>query len=145
MIEQLAIFVENRPGSLRRVTRILDENKIKICGISSVDTPEFGILRLIVDNPKDARVHLEEAGFAVKVSDVIAVDTEEEQSPLDRLLTVCHESNINVGYIYSAFGKGSGHAAFILCADDLEETESLLQARGFCCLSSMNEKAIDVF
>lgn len=142
MIEQLAIFVENRPGSLRRVTRILDESNVKICGISSVDTPEFGILRLIVDDPETAKNHLEEEGFAVKVSDVIAVDMG-DQSPLDRLLTVCQESNINVGYIYSALGKDSGHATFILCADDLEETESLLRGQGFCCLSSMNEKAID--
>lgn len=134
MIEQLAIFVENQPGSLRRVSRVLSENKIKIYGISSVDTPEFGILRLIVDDPVAARERLTGEGFAVKVSDVIAVDTQEEQSTLDRLVTVCHESNINVGYIYSSFGRMGGHSTFILSADDLEETESLLQAHGFCCL-----------
>ena len=49
MIRQLSVFVENQPGSMMRVTSVLTESHINIRAISTFDTPEFGIMRLVVD------------------------------------------------------------------------------------------------
>ena len=70
MIKQLSVFVENRPGSLMDVTSQLTEAHINIRAVSSFDAPEFGILRLIVDKPMEAKEYLTSKGFVVRVSEV---------------------------------------------------------------------------
>ena len=70
MLKQLSVFVENRSGSLMNVTNALLDADINIRAISSFDTPEFGILRLIVDQPAEAKAALTARGFVVRVGDV---------------------------------------------------------------------------
>ena len=141
MKKQLAIFVENRPGSLRQVTMALHEHKMKIYAFSSIDTPEFGIMRMVVDKPEEAKQVLTQKGFVTRVCDVIAVDVEEEQEMMDSLLGVFQEGNISINYTYSSFGKMSHHPTIILHSDDIEETEALLKAKGFHCVSSLAEES----
>ena len=140
MIKQLAIFVENRPGSPQAGALALHEYKMKIYAFSSIDTPEFGILRMVVDKPEEAKQVLTQKGFVTRVCEVIAVDVEEEQEMMDSLLGVFQEGNISINYTYSSFGRMSKHPMIILHSDDIEETEALLRAKGFHCVDSLEDK-----
>ena len=71
MIRQLSVFVENRPGSFRQVTELLRQHRIETEAFCSVDSPEFGILRLIVDQPAEAEHVLAAQGLLIKNYDVI--------------------------------------------------------------------------
>ena len=134
MIKQLAIFIENQQGSLRKVTASLHEEKISIYAVSTIDTPEFGILRMIVSEPEQAKAVLEENGFVARICEVIAVEMTQQET-MDALLEVIHEGNVNINYTYSSFGAVGNGPAMILHSDDLDETEDMLKSRGFCCLS----------
>ncbi len=133
MIRQIAVFVENQKGSLLKVTTALHENGIQILALSTVDSPEFGILRLIVDDPVKAGSVLPKLGIAAKECEVIAVKME-SQDQMDALLQVMQEGNININYIYSSFGSDGNRPLLILHAADMDLTEEMLRGRGFHCL-----------
>lgn len=136
MVKQIAIFIENQEGSLRRVTEALHQKGISIYALSTIDSPEFGILRMIVDAPEEGRDVLEENGFAAKICEVIAVEMK-QQSDMDALLSVIHEGNVNINYIYSSFGNSAGNPVLILHAADMDETEAMLRGKDFCCLAKI--------
>lgn len=136
MIKQIAIFIENQKGFLRKVTGVLHEQNIGIYAFSTVDSPEFGIVRMIVDQPQEAVDALTEKGYVAKMCEVIAVEIK-AQNTMDELLTVVHEGNININYIYSSFALAGGHPAVILHAADMDETEDMLRGSGFNCLSKI--------
>lgn len=137
MIRQLSVFVENKPGSFRQVTTALHEMGAKIYAFCSVDSPEFGILRVIVDQPEEAERALVQQGFMVKNYDVIAVKVQEQQT-INQLLDACCESNISINYTYSSFGSIEGSSAMVFHCEYLEETESMLKGKGFECLNTQN-------
>ena len=132
MIRQLSVFVENRPGSFRQVTELLRQHRIETeAFFVPLIPPEFGILRLIVDQPAEAERVLAAQGLLVKNYDVIEVAVEDMES-LDALLLACTESNVNINYMYSSFGGEHGQSVIFHC-EYLEETESMLRAKGFVC------------
>lgn len=136
MIKQIAIFIENQEGYLRKVTETLHQRGISIYALSTIDSPEFGILRMIVDRPEEGREALDRAGFVAKTCEVIAVEMQ-EQGVMDDLLKVIHEGNVNINYIYSSFGNKDGKPVLILHAADMDETEAMLQGHGFVCITSI--------
>ena len=86
MLKQISVFVENVAGSLMKVTKELVAEGINLRAISSFDTPEFGILRLIVDRPEDTAQLLKDKGFFVQTKDVIAVEIEDRSGSLNQML-----------------------------------------------------------
>ncbi len=136
MIRQIAVFVENQKGVIRKMTTVLGQNGISICGLSTVDSPEFGIVRMIVDRPEAAAERLADAGFVVKESEVIAVEMH-AQEELEPLLQVIQDGNVNINYFYSSFGKTGSSPILILRTADMEETEEMLRGRGFSCISDI--------
>ena len=91
MIKQISVFVENQPGSMMKVTSALVEAHINIRAISTFDTPEFGIMRLVVDKPKEAKEYLTKRGFVVRVSEVIGAELKDEKGNLNQMLTILAE------------------------------------------------------
>lgn len=136
MVKQIAIFIENQRGFLRKVTSVLHEQNISILACSTIDSPEFGIVRMIVDQPDLAVEALTEKDFVAKTCEVIAVEVK-GQNTLDELLSVVYEGNININYIYSTFQMADGNPAVILHVSDMDETEDMLRGKGFSCLDRM--------
>ena len=101
MIKQISVFVENQPGSMMRVTSVLTESHVNIRAISTFDTPEFGILRLVVDDPAKAKESLTQKGFVTRVNDVIGAELKDEKGNLNQMLKILADGEINVNYIYS--------------------------------------------
>ena len=129
-MKQLSVFVENVAGSLMKVTQELVNDKINIRAISSFDTPEFGILRLIVDKPEEAVQCLKEKGFFVQTKDVIAVEIEDRMGSLNRMLGVLAEGNISISYIYSFVIRDDNAPGMVFQTEYLEEAVQILKKHG---------------
>ncbi len=129
-VEQISIFLENQPGRLAEVTRIFEEGGINIRALALADTSEFGILRLIVNDNEKARELLKDHGYAVGVTEVVAVEVEDRPGGLHRILTVLARRGINVEYMY-AFVRHSGrNAVMIFRFDDIPAALQALAAAG---------------
>ena len=131
MIKQLSVFVQNEIGSLANVTSVLKDNKINLRAIASFDTPEFAILRIVVDQPEKAKEVLVEKGFAVKVSEAVAVELEDKPGVLDGMLHVIADAKLGVNYIYSIVLRNGKAPLMILNTEDLGRTAAVLKENGY--------------
>jgi len=112
-VEQISVFLENKPGALADVTRILGEAGVNIRALSLADTKDFGILRLIVNDNEKAREVLGRKGLTVRKTEVVAVEVPDRPGGLAEILKVLSEASINVEYLY-AFVQQSGENAIII-------------------------------
>ena len=127
MIKQISVFVENEHGSMMRVTSALTEAHINIRAISTFDTPEFGIMRLVVDEPERAKESLTSKGFVTRVNDVIGVELEDKKGNLNQMLKILADGKINVNYIYSFVIREDKAPVMIFHTDDFELAEQVLR------------------
>ena len=135
MIKQLSIFVENRPGSLMNVTDALSDGKINIRAVASFDTPDFAILRTVVDKTQDAKDYLTSKGFVVRIQDVIGVELVDEKGSLNRMLKLLTEADINIHYIYSFVIRNGKAPVMVFNTDDYVKAEEVLEKAGLKVLS----------
>ena len=112
-VEQISVFMENKPGRLEHITRILKDAGINIRTLSLVDTSDFGILRMIVNDVETATRVLRENGFTVSRTTVVAVEVPDRPGGLHSILAVLAENEINVEYMY-AFVERSGQNAVMI-------------------------------
>ncbi|MEW6624239.1 MAG: ACT domain-containing protein [Bacillota bacterium] len=142
-IKQLSIFLENVPGRLRAVTSILADSKVNIRALALADTTDFGVLRLIVDQPELASIVLKEKNFTVKLADVLAVEMDDTPGGLDRVLKVLEEEQINIEYMYAFMGAKPKKALVIFRVDKLQQAVEALQEKGIKLISS-EEDLVDL-
>lgn len=136
-VKQLSIFVENKPGRLSDVTETLKKGSINIRAITTADSSDFGILRLIVDDTDKALECLKAEGYLVKVTNVIAVTAEDKPGGMADIMKTLYNANISVEYMYSAFLNPSEAAAcLILRADSGENAIDALTDAGYKLLSA---------
>jgi len=100
-IKQVSVFLENREGSMQDVAKVLNDKKISIISFSLADTSEYGMLRLIVSQPEEARDLLKEAGFSAMLTDVITVKMENGFMNLSGLFKLISEADLNIEYMYA--------------------------------------------
>lgn len=131
MIRQLSVFVQNEIGSLAGVTAVLKKNNINLRAIASFDTPEFAILRIVVDQPGKAKTVLSEHGFAVKMTEAVAVELNDKPGELDGMLHVIADAGLGVNYIYSIVVRNGKIPLMIVNTDDLEKTAAVLKEKGY--------------
>lgn len=134
VVKQISIFLENRPGRLREVARILGDNEINIRALSLADTSDFGILRLIVNDPDRANRALKENNFTVNETDVIAVEVPDRPGGLAGILTILDKEGINVEYMYAFLEKATDQALIIFRFEDNEEALRVLQENNISML-----------
>jgi hypothetical protein len=131
MIKQLSVFVQNEIGSLAGVTTVLKDNVINLRAIASFDTPEFAILRIVVDQPEKAKEILNSHGFAVKMSEAVAVELEDKPGALDGMLHVIADAKIGVNYIYSIVLRNGKAPLMIVNTEDLARTAEVLKEKDY--------------
>ncbi|NLT94619.1 MAG: ACT domain-containing protein [Clostridia bacterium] len=139
VMRQLSVFLENVPGRLRAVTSILASYAINIRALTLADTTDFGILRLIVDDPDKATQILKERNFAVKISDVIAVEMEDTPGGLDKVLEILEKGNINIEYSYAFMGSKPKKALVIFRVDKFSEAIQYLEKGGVKLITNDEE------
>jgi hypothetical protein len=129
-IKQLSVFLENKSGRLAAVTRLLAAKGINIRALSIADTSDFGILRLIVNDPYAAYQALKEGGFTVSLTEVLGVEMPDRPGALSNILTHLEEAGINIEYLYAFLGKGDNGALVIFRVEDLNKAIEILSAKG---------------
>lgn len=134
-VKQVSVFLENKEGRLQKALKILAQNNIDIKALSIADTSEFGILRMIVSNPDDAKKVLEDE-FAVSLADVLAIEVEDQPGGLEGALDVLTKESINVEYIYAFVDKKTNKALVVLKTDNNQLALDILGGIGFSIVKS---------
>ena len=134
-VEQISVFMENKPGGLEEVMRIIKDANINIRTLSLADTSDFGILRLIVNDVDKTSQVLRDSGLRVSRTTVVAIEVPDHPGGLHSILAVLARENINVEYLYAFVEKSGENAVIIFRFDDTDAAISVLQKNGFTVLS----------
>ncbi|MEL4105748.1 ACT domain-containing protein [Oscillospiraceae bacterium WX1] len=129
-IDQISVFVENKPGKLVDVVETLGQNGIDLRAMSIADTSDFGILRLIVDDTPKALTVLREADCVTSVNPVLAVSVEDAPGSLAKVLRALSDAAISVEYVYAFITHEPGRAFVILRVEDNEKAAEILAQNG---------------
>ncbi|MEF9918642.1 MAG: amino acid-binding protein [Eubacterium sp.] len=141
LIKQLSIFIENKKGHLTSITKVICDAGIDIRAISVFDSSEFGILRLIVDDPYKAAELLKEAGHVAKMTDVLAVEPEDKIGGMYAIFSVLSQNDINVEYVYSFVMRNQGVMPLVIMKTSEEERAyDVLKNAGVIVLPSKTSK-----
>lgn len=130
MIKQISVFLENKKGRLAHVCRILGNEKINIRALSIADTTNFGVLRLIVNNPEKAYEVLKEQNFAVSTTEVLAMEVSDTPGGLGVALERLDTAGINLEYMYAFLGKTSQGALVVIRVENPQEAIPVIREAG---------------
>jgi len=128
--KQISVLMENKPGRASAIASVLDKNDIDIRALSMADTADYGIMRLIVDNPDQACDALKAAGFTSSVTEVLAVEMPDTKGALSGILNVLTASGINVEYAYAFVTRNRDKAFLIIRTESLSEAQKALAKAG---------------
>lgn len=132
--KQLSVFIENRKGRLGEVLEVLKNNNVNILSLSLADTAEYGLLRLIVDNPEKGKEKLVEEGFSTMLTDVLVIKIRHESGSLQSFLSVISAKDISVEYMYGLSIDGED-ASVVLKTSDLKKALAVIAENGIDTLS----------
>jgi hypothetical protein len=117
--KQLSVFIENRKGRLGEVLHVLKENDVNIFSLSLADTTEYGLLRVIVNNPEHAKDVLIDAGFSSMLTDVLIIKIPHVAGSLQKILSVIADNGVNIEYMYGLSVEAED-ASVVMKTNDLE-------------------------
>ena len=126
--KQITVFIENKRGRLAALTRALGDGGVDIKALCIADTKDYGILRMVVDKPEPAVAILKGEGYAVNLTDVIAVTVDDCPGGLAAALKVLDECEINIEYLYHFARIGGQKAAIIICVNNPGEAAEKIKA-----------------
>ncbi len=129
-INQISLFLENKPGHLAILCRRLAEANVNIVTLSLADTQQFGIVRLIVDDWKRARQILEDAGYIVNVREVVAAAVPDKPGGLAHVLDIVGKVGVNIEYMYAFALRYGEEAVLVFRFDNPDKAVAALQAAG---------------
>jgi hypothetical protein len=137
-IPQVSVYLDNRPGSLSEAMVQLDKNRIKVFALSIADAGEFGLVRMVTENPEKATKVLEDVDYNLAKSrrntEVTAVFITEADK-MSKITKILADGGINIEYAYSSAVHVDGKIALILRASDIENAEEILKANSVTVLS----------
>jgi len=139
---QISIFLENKKGRLASATDAITKMGANLRALNIADTSDFGILRIIVDNPEAVCARLKEEGFMAKLTDVLAVNIDDKVGALNQILQIMDKNSINLEYLYVFLGKDDTKAILIVRTKTTDEAAKILAAEGITLLSHKEVIAI---
>lgn len=131
ILKQISIFVENKPGRLAEITEVMAANNVDIHALSISDTTNFGILRVIVDEPEKAEKALKDAGFTVSITSVLSVTIDDTPGGLAGCLRLLADHNIPVEYAYAFVSQTAKKACVVLRIEKDFEALKVLEEAGY--------------
>ena len=129
-VKQISVFLENRPGALLGLTRVLAEKNVDMRAFSLAETSEFGIARIIVNDIDATAAVLSAEGFIHSITPVVAVAISNTPGGLNKALTALSEASVNVEYMYAFIGGKRESAYMIFRVADDEKASEVLRAAG---------------
>jgi len=127
LVNQLAVFLENRPGRLLALSKALSERNIDLVSLNIADTADFGIVRILTSDNASAKEALKAAGFTVKESQLIGIEVDNVPGGLTRVLEVLAGSEIDIEYLYSYSAPKDNKAVILFKTNDIELAQNILK------------------
>ncbi len=129
-VKQISVFLENKAGCLAAFTKVLRENNIDMRAMSIAETPDFGILRIIVDDTYKTACVLKEADYIFSITPVLAVEVSDEAGGLYQIVQILGDNKINLEYTYAFITRKKGQAYMIFRVEDNEKAINVLEKNG---------------
>jgi hypothetical protein len=135
-VTQLSVFLGNEDGRLSEVMNVLAKAKVNIRALSLADTADFGVLRIIVDQPDLAIPALKKADIVVKTTDIIAAEVEDKPGGLAKVLKVFKDEKINIEYMYAFVEKRNDNAVLVFRVENIDDVVKKLKKSSVKLLES---------
>ncbi len=135
-IKQISVFLENKEGRLWEACEMLGRAGVNIRALSVADTEDFGIARMIVNNPERAIKALKKGGFTVGETDVVAVEVPDKPGGLAGVLEILKDAGLNVEYLYCFVGTEKKRAVNVMKVEEVGKAEELLKEKGIKLLQA---------
>ena len=129
-IRQLSVFVENKQGSLHDITDALAKANINLRSMCVADTSNYGIVRIIADDPDKAKALLDKDGPAANVRLINAFAVPDQPGGLAKVLSLLEGNGVNIEYMYALITTEDGKAYSVMRTGDTEETDRILTENG---------------
>ena len=129
-INQIYVFIENKPGKLAEFTDILSKNNIDMRAMSIAETPDFGVLRIIVNDSYNAACVIREAGYVFSITPVLAVAIPDEPGSLGQILKIMGKGEVNLEYLYAFTAPKKDWAYMVFRVQDNEKAIEVLSKNG---------------
>ncbi len=126
-IQQLSVFLENRPGQLCEVTELLAKNNVDMQALNIAETTDYGVLRLIVDAPQKTAALLREQGYIVRETPVVQAPVPDHPGGLNEVLRAIADADIDIEYMYSVLAQKNGLAYMVFRVADTEKLNGVLK------------------
>ncbi len=123
-INQLSIFLENKKGTLLQVFQLLKQANIQLIATTIADTVDYGILRILCDEPARAYQVLKDGGIAVALSDVFAIELDNKVGRAADTISIFAAEGISISYLYSFLIGGKG--ILIFRTDNAEKAREII-------------------
>jgi hypothetical protein len=136
IVQQLSVFVENKPGKLVDVIEALGQAGIDLRALSIAETADYGILRVIVNKPAAATRLLQDGGYIVRLTDVLAVSISDAPGSLGKVLRILSDGGVSVEYAYAFVGHETGRAFVIIRVEDMQKAADILTSKGVAIAAS---------
>ena len=133
-IKQISVYIENKKGRLAEATRFIADHKINLRALSIADSQDFGILRLICENPVETNEILREGDYLTRLNNVLAVKMEDRPGSLADILEILAAHEIDVEYTY-AFLSTKGGAYMVFRVTDNAGAAKALEEKGIQTVS----------
>lgn len=138
-VQQLSVFIENKSGSLVRVLRLLKQENIQLIATTIADTVDYGIFRIICSQPDKAYQVLRDAGVAVSLCEVFAIELDDRPGQAADAIELFAGEGISIAYLYSFLLKGKG--VLIFRTDHTDKAAGLIASHG---LHAIEEKDLSL-
>lgn len=129
MVIEISIFLENEPGELAALIKLLKEDDIGIRGASVAETADYGLVYLLVDKPKECLSLLKEKEYEISSAKVLAVKLREDYETLFDIAKILGDNEVNIEYLYSTSVK-EGFNLMIVNVNDYEKGREVLEKEG---------------
>ena len=127
-VKVISVFVQNQPGKLERITKVLAESGANILGFSITSVKDFGVIKFLVDKTEEAYKALKEAGFTVALNEALGIEMEDRPGGLHRVVKFISEKGVNIENALVYVEESRHKAYFIFEVDDLEEAKNKLES-----------------
>lgn len=128
--------MENKPGHLQNVLKILGDGEINIITLTIAETSDFGILRMIVNQPEKARDLLKSQQVTCSITDVLAIEIDDTPGALYDAIETFRRRQLNIEYMYAFTEKRGDRAVMIFRFDDIDAAKGALQEEGYSIVES---------
>lgn len=134
-INQISVFIENKPGNLAKFTNFIAENQIDMRAFEIADSSDFGIIRIIVDKPLDTLTLLKDNDWICNLTQVIGVKIPDKPGAMAKAMNILAEAGVSVEYVYTFLARGTDDALMIFRVKENDKVAAVLKKNNIKLIS----------